>query len=620
MRTADLNTDDRRDFLKAFGKELRIQGCEPVEWSQVDVVTPIHLVRHPVTGKARITHDSRAVNVRLEPAPTEMARAEDALLKGSVAAKLDLLSAFRHVGLAEVDRRVLAFTVNGVPFRWCALSFGCNQSPLLFAQALAGVLRRVVLPSGATLIVYVDDLLVVAPGAAALDAAMAHLCAALTEEGWYIALDKCFPYAMAKAPFLGLVVDLVHQRLRVSKAKAAKLKARCACLLERSKATLADLQKVGGVLAFMHQAAPEAGLGRQGINAATAEAERLPGRTVTVKGQLLEDLKFWRDAAEYLPDLMRPGAAEEEAESVAVVTDAAGLPSLAYGGIVWQGAAPTPDLEALGQAQQWAEDPRQGRPVLGGGEAYAGPFTADVASASSGALEVRGARLVLRDYVSKHGPDALRGRTVRWYCDSTCATGAVAKWRARALGLAKECMLLLKAVRQWGCSLHPLWVSRELGWQPVADALSKAQWHRDTPEWRFADADVRNACKEATGGAWDVPQTDLFATACMRVAQRFVSRWPEKGNVWTDAFARGWGSTPRAWAFPPFSAAAAALRHACTGSNMEVVIIIPRDTAVPARVQGCRRVQLGPTVLIDVSGKRAPYACPVDLDAVYVKR
>lgn len=620
LRLADLPTADRNDFRRIFAKDIRALGCEPVEWEDIDVVTPIRLVRHPVTGKPRITHDSRAVNVRLVDAPAEMARAADALLRGNVAAKLDLLMAFRHVGIHEADRRVLGFVVDGYPFRWNALTFGCSQSPQLFQEALARTLRTVTLPGGATMIVYVDDLLIVAADAPALDTAMQHLCKHLAAAGWFVALDKTYPYAMAVAPFLGLLVDLTVQRLRVSKDKAAKLGKRCGILVERRKATLADLQKVGGVLAFMSAAAPEAALCRSGINAATAEAERLPGRTVVVKGRLGQDLVFWRDCAEQLPALTKPVPGGDTG-TLDCATDAAGLPSLAFGGLVWPGGAPAPDIDAvLGEVEKWAADPQDGR-IVGGGEVYAGPFSAATASASSSALEVRSLRAVLSRYVAKHGADALRGKVVRWFCDSEVATGAVGKWRAKADGLAAECKLLLVAVRKWGCTLRPQWVSREAGWQPIADAISKVRWHRDTPEWRMAAEQVEAACTAATKGAWSRPKVDLFATAGMQSAVQYVSRWPEVGNLWTDAFARPWNGVANAWAFPPFSAAQAALRHLCTigRGDMDVVIIVPRVAAVPARLRDCHRVELPPMALLDVTGHRASAPCPVELDAIYAR-
>lgn len=615
MRTVRLPPQDREDFLRILAKDLRAEGASACRWDEVDVVTPVHLVRHPVTGKPRLTHDSRAVNVRLKDAPTAMSRAADALMHGSVAAKVDLLMAFRHIGLEEKDRRMLGFVVDGLPFRWNALTFGCSQSPALFAAAVSRVLKTIQLPAGARLTVYVDDILIVAENANVLDAATRQLCQGLADSGWYVALDKSFMFAMRKAPFLGLVVNLVQSRLQVSRKKATRLRELCAAAITEQKLTLAGLQRIGGLLAFMRQAAPEAGLCRHGVNAATAEAERLPGRTVCVKGRLLQDLVFWRDNSESLPDMAYPDA---DGETVVMATDAAGLPSLAYGGLAWDAAAPTPDVdEALGEVSRWKEKRVEGE-CVGGGEVYAGPFPLACADLSSAALETLALRRVLRAYVAKHGADSLRGKVVRWLCDSTVASGAVRGWRAKAEGLGREVNNLLAEVRAYGCRLRPEWVAREAGWQPVADALSKVRWQPDSAEWAMAEEDVRRACAAASAGAWSVPELDLFGTAGRVAAPKWVSLWPEVGAVWTDAFARPWRGLRKVWAFPPFSVASAALRHACCG-NLDAVIIIPRSTAVPARLRGCRRVRLPELSLIDSEGHRARGRCPVQLDALHVK-
>lgn len=615
LRTSVLSPEDGLAVRKILAKDIRAGGCEACDWSEVDVVMPVHLVRHPVTKKPRLTHDSRAVNVRLCDSTADMARAEDALLRGAVAGKLDLLMAFRHVSFSEADRRVMGFTVDGVLFRWNALTFGCSQSPELFANALARTLRTFHLPGGAAVIVYVDDILVVAPDAASLDNAMEHLCRNLSDQGWYIALDKTFAYAMSKAPFLGLLVDLVASKLRVTRAKARRVRELCEVAIGRRRVTLRDLQRIGGLLAFLSKAAPEAGLCRHGINAATAEAEKLPGRTVSVRGQLADDLRFWCETAESLPELSHVDA---NGPTMDVATDAAGLPALGFGGLVWPGAAPAPDIDAaLGEVANFAANPRQGTAVATGAEVYAGPLPTSMASASSSALEVRALIAVLVGYAGKHGPSALRGRVVKWYSDSAVAVGSVSRWRAKAAGLMREVLALLRLVRKLGCRLVPHWVSREAGWQPVADALSKVQWRRDSAEWHFTRSDAQAVCAEVTGGKWSVPAHDLFASKGNAVCDSFSSQWPEFGNSWTDAFARSWSGVRKGWAFPPFSAAGAALRAACA-SGLDVVIIIPRETAVPARLRGAHRVELKPPHLVDASGHRPPQPCPIPLDAIHV--
>ena len=616
MRFGEMGEEDREAVLKILAKDLRAKGCEACRWEDVDVLTPVHLVRHPVTGKPRLTHDERAINVRLEDSTAEMAKAEDALLRGSVAAKLDLLMAFRHVAWTERDKRVMGFVVEGVVFRWAALPFGCGQSPEFFSKALASSIRTITMPGGATLVVYVDDILIVASDLETLDKAMVHLCQGLANAGWYVALDKIFPYAMTVVPFLGLLVDLQSNKLRVSKAKAQRVQDLCQKALDKSKVTLRDLQRIGGLLAFLAKAAPEAGLCRHGINAATAEAEGLPGRTVSIKGQLRDDLVFWRRNAEHLPSMSHLDA---DGDALAVATDAAGLPSLAFAGVVWNGAAPTPDIEeAMGEVADWARNRRSGVTV-GGGEVYAGPFAEAVASLSSSALETRTLTTVLKQYVAKHGPDSLRGRVVKWYSDSAVAVGAVSRWRAKAAGLVGEVTALLAVARKYGFRLEPHWVSREAGWQPVTDALSKVAWQRDTAEWHFEKEAMREVCNSVTEGAWSTPDIDLFATKGNQLAPRFVSLWPELGNDWTGAFTRPWAGLRRAWAFPPFSVALAALRHACRGS-MDVVIVIPRSTVVPARLRVCPRIRLEPPHLRDASGHRPPQPCPIPLDAVWVHR
>jgi hypothetical protein len=610
-----MDTEDQVATRKILAKDLRSGGAEACSWQDVDVVCPVRLVRHPVTGKPRMTHDSRPLNVRLADSTADMAKAEDALLRGAVCAKLDLLQAFRHVAFEGRDARLMGFVVEGVLFRWKALTFGCSQSPEFFAAALARTLRTVALPGGATAIVYVDDILIVAPTSEHLDSAMVHLCDALTKAGWYIALDKMYPYAMAKAPFLGLLVDQIDGKLRVTKAKARRLRDLCTAALKEGKVVLRDLQRIGGLLAFLAKAVPEASLCRHGINSATAEAERLPGRTVGLKGQLADDLRYWRDAAEDLPRMSYMDAVGPPLD---VATDAAGLPALGYGGVVWSGGAPAPDIDsALGEVSSFAANPRDGATV-GGGEVYAGPFPTQYASHSSSALETATLIRVLSRHVARHGPASVAGRTIRWYSDSAVAVGAVGRWRAKAEGLVEEVKRLLALCRKHQIRIIPHWVSREAGWQPVVDALSKVEWRRDSAEWHVPAAQAHSICAQATGGAWNTPDVDLFASRGNNVAGQYASQYPEVGNAWTDAFARSWAGL-QAWAFPPFSAAGAALRHACRG-QVNLVIVVPRSTVVPTRLRGCRRVQLPPLQLLDASGHRPPQACPVDLDAIHIIR
>lgn len=608
--TSRMEPAERVVFVKLLAKDVRSGALRLVSWDEVDVVTPAFIARHPVTGKPRLVHDLRAVNVRLVDSTVSLDRAIDALMHGSYAAKLDLAQAFRHVSLHPDDRRCMVFVVDGIPLQWQALPFGAGQSPELFANALAPVIARAS-HDKATIVVYVDDILVVAHTPEVLDAAVVQLCEGLRLGGWRIALDKAFLYAMGRVPFLGLVVDLPAGVLRVSRHKARRLQDLGEIMLRKQRVSLRDLQRVGGLLAFFAVAAPEAGMVRTGINAATAEAERLPGRSVGVKGRLADDLRFWVMNAKHLPTMTRP--APGTGERWAMATDAAGLPSLGFGGVVWRGGAPTPDIDAaLGEVERFAAEVRDGAEAFGGW-VFAGPIADALASESSAALEVHAFRAVLRRLVAKVGKEVMRGATVVWYCDAQVAVGAVGKWRAKARGLLRELDQLLEFVRGLGCTVEPHWVAREAGWQPVADYLSKVRWVRDQAEWSLP-RDVFNAIVAA---ASFTPTVDLFATRNSRRLPAYVSRYPEAGNEWTDAFARTWDDV-HAYAFPPFSAVPAVLRHMCRSKRTHAVLVVPRTTDVPARLRVVDRRQLAPVRLVDVDGHVAPQPCPVQLDVIEV--
>ena len=622
--------EEEEAFLQILAKDVRSGALAPVSWDAVDVVTPLVLVRHPVTGKLRLVHDARAINARLRPSTVTLPKAADAMLGLGWAAKLDIAQAFRHIGLHTDDRRVTCVVVNGIPLEWQALSFGISHSPELFAQALEATMREVRrhLPAGSAVLVYVDDILIIANDRQTLDAAATRLLSMLRGGGWRVALDKCYLRAARAIPFLGLIADVERQQLRVSVAKATRLRDLCAAAIHRSRVTLRDLQRIGGLLAFFSIAAPEAGFARTGINAATAETERLPGRTVSVKGRLADDLVFWRRHALVLPVLSK---VETGDEVLTVCTDHSGLPSLAWGGIVWEAGQPSPDIdggfaaarEAAVKAKEQAGSGASSKPVWvacrGGGEAVAGPTSRELASESSAALEVVALRRVLRAVRQRRGAGFLRGRRVRWLCDAQVAVGAVGRWRAKAAGLSHQLHRLLDEVRAWECVVHPEWVCREAGWQPVADALSKLRWRRDTAEWSMPARDRQQVLRDVTGGAATefVPTVDLFAAEGNAACPAFVARWPDCNAAWCDAFTRPWHGL-RAWAFPPFAVAAAALRHAARARDFRGVFVVPCDAAVPACVHVEGSADLPPMRLLNAEGRMPLGRVPRPLRAIYV--
>lgn len=574
------STDDEA-LCRLLAKEIGQGAIEAVAWSGVDVVTPIFVVRHPVTGKARLVHDLRAVNALLAESTVAYGRAREALDGSRVAAKLDVLSAFRHCGLRVRDRRRLGFVIGDRVFRWKVLPFGASQSPELFCSAFSGFmagLREV------RSVVYVDDVLILAPSRERLDEATTRLIDEMRLAGWYIALDKTFPYACTVIPFLGVLVDLGLGCLRVSVAKAAKLQALCAAVLAGTKVSLAALQKIGGLLAFLATAVPDCKFGRLGIDRATAEAERLPGRTVGVKGRLADDLRFWRDEAPRLPGRRptRPGE-----EWVTICSDAAGAPLRGFGGVVWCGAAVTPDLNALfARREDLASDDAI---------AVFGPLSLR-SDESSSSLETEALDAIVR-HLLRVRPGWVRNRRISWFSDSQVAVRVVTDWRAKSVGLLRALRQLFELVRGCNAVVEPRWVARHLGWMPAADFLSRLWWRRAAAEWTVPSEIVGQIVSQA---GWQ-PTVDLFATRANAQCSTSASRFPEAGR-WADAFARPWDNV-RGWAFPPFSQLPRVWQQVMVAHDARVLVVCPVSALVPGAVRVVSRFLVPQVPLIDIRGE-----------------
>lgn len=589
-------------WASLLGKECRQHAVEAVEWSEVDVLTPVFVVRHPVSGKPRLVHDLRAVNCLLRTTSVDYERAAQALGSGRLAAKLDILAAFRHCSLPERDRRRLAFAVGSVVFRWRVLPFGASQSPELFGAALAAAVRRL-RADGVCMVVYVDDILILAASVETLDDAVVRTMQALALDGWYVALDKCYLQAARVIPFLGVLVDLRQDCLRVSVAKAARLSALCTAMLASPRVSLRALQKLGGTLAFLATASLDAKFCRVGIGAATAEAERLPGRTVGMKGMLADDVRFWRDHARYLPE--RPPMRAAGGATV-VCTDAAGAPLRGYGGVAWPGARVAPPVDEWLQGERGVLRERTGADGL---RAVFGPLPR-MDGESSAALETAALLAVLERLV-RLDPETVVGREIYWYCDAQAAVGAVSRWRARAPGLAVVMHRLFRRLRDWKAVVLPHWVSRERAWMPAADWLSRQHWVRRSAEWQVPRATFEAAAVRA---GW-APTRDLFAAPGNAVLPDACTRYPVEGAR-CNAFAGGWDGL-RGWAFPPFSQELRVLRAVAAARDARC-IVVGLQPRVPSGLEVVWSTPMADP-LIDAEGHTAAGTCPAALHVYEVR-
>jgi hypothetical protein len=654
--------DNQRTMLgRLLEKDITPGAIERVDHKDAKLLCPIFLTIDE-SGKGRLIHDLRPLNRWMKSTTISYARVKDALdlamgRRHMVASKLDLRSAFRHIAVERGERNWMCFAVHGMDgktqvWRWTTLPFGASASPDLFWSALQpalDALRR----AGVLHLAYVDDLLVMAENAEELDNAMVKTIETLTRAGWQIAPEKTYPFAHDRIVFLGLRVDFDRSRLAIPTKKLEKLRRRCRAALTKERITLETLQKISGLLSFFMEAVPTVGLFRLALIDATTEAGRLPSRHVWLRGELHAEVDYWAtDGADALHH--RETWDHDDIESTQHVAGATDSSEDGTGGVGWRSTSvTTPDLREwttgppTGHA--WRETEHQtilaaalpdgligasstarelaglvamlekmiGRGWLVRRRAKTAAGWRDLEGDAPGqqpgggiwkdTRREEGARRVEADERQERTRPARRLTKMEWFCDSQAAIGAKRKWRSKSVDISFILRKVMDIAIAYDVEISPHWVSRELGWIPAADFLSRVVGRRLQPEWRTDAADVSAIATAA--GVQCPDMLDAWATHTTRVARRYRSRFPEPGSE-GPALSTPW--TGPVWAFPPHALTRRSLvfwQEECPASNTLILIHRRVDDlsggASPERVIDLNHSLTGPLLPDDPAGGRA---------------
>ena len=219
-------------------------------WAELPNERPLSLGLIFLGPKDRLIFWPRAINRLLGRIPVSYGTVEDLVrVAVLVGVKIDLQAAYRSLVIAELHRKYYGACVDGVFLQFGRAPFGARCSPAHFVIALAATLTRVTRAMAATeaalqaLSAFVDDLGMGAgsdrttPGKDPLDDPDAlhdalarlyrlvdNLVSALVEDGWWIALSKCFLRPALRLFYTGVVANLPVGSLAIHPTKAAKLR------------------------------------------------------------------------------------------------------------------------------------------------------------------------------------------------------------------------------------------------------------------------------------------------------------------------------------------------------------------------------------------------------------
>lgn len=363
------------------------------------------------------------------------------------------------------------------------------------------------------------------------------------------ALDKLYPWPCSYTIHLGLGWDAASRTVRVPASKVEKLLSLLHSALQcldrcshpqptvpalapelpaaaeppaahRLPAALAAVRRVAGLLSSFSVAVPAVNLFRSPLDDFVAEAvavlagpvpeppsphQPLPPRRARIaryraEGRPLASeissasisaarslLSWWRGRAPALPTWRHRRFAPPETPAVRMVSDAS---DAAWGCLVWL----------------------PGRHFI-----LHGVLSPGQRSESSGFRELVPLRPTLT-FLRDHGllPDA---STVAHWSDSQVAVAFTTKWSASSDSALAELTELWDVVATSNLLWTSTWCSRDAGWVPVCDLISKAAF-APSPEYSLSLAAFSDLCRSL-----DVaPTVDLFATAASARLPRFCAR------------------------------------------------------------------------------------------------
>ena len=134
----------------------------------------------------------------------------------------DLKDAYFTIPVAKVHRKYLRFEWKGNLYEFTCLCFGLLSAPRIFAKLMKPVvvcLRR----QGYTLVIYLDDMLIIADSCSECLSTLCDTIKLLTDLGFVINVDKSNLTPSQRIEFLGFIFDSTNLSISLPQEKIQRL-------------------------------------------------------------------------------------------------------------------------------------------------------------------------------------------------------------------------------------------------------------------------------------------------------------------------------------------------------------------------------------------------------------
>ena len=158
-------------------------------------------------GTLRLCIDYRGLNALTERDVYPLPKGEEmySRVKGKkIFSTLDLLKGYNQIWIQEEDRHLTAFTTPRGLFQWKVLAMGLTNAPATFQRYMVKVFADLI--EDGHVMVYLDDILVMANTVEEHDRIMREVLARLAREGLVVRFDKC-KFGETHVKFLGAIIS-----------------------------------------------------------------------------------------------------------------------------------------------------------------------------------------------------------------------------------------------------------------------------------------------------------------------------------------------------------------------------------------------------------------------------
>ena len=201
-------------------------------------------------GGIRPVVNLKALNSHVQQVPFKMEGIhilKDILRPGDWMTKIDLKDAYFSIPVSSHDRKFLRFRWQGKMYQFNCLPFGLSSAPWIFTKATKPVVT-ILRTLGMRIIIYIDDILVMAPSKELAQEHTECLIFLLDNLGFTVNRQKSLTDPTQEIDLLGLVADSVLMELRLPGSQIKNIRSDAKALLQMVQPTAREVSRLLGKL------------------------------------------------------------------------------------------------------------------------------------------------------------------------------------------------------------------------------------------------------------------------------------------------------------------------------------------------------------------------------------